>query len=388
MDTELVVARYNEDLSWLFKVNNKKITIYNKGNNINYNNIKLPNIGRESHTYLTHIIKNYDNLADITIFTQGDPFFHSPDFLNLIEKPELFEPIQPLSTYYSPSFNNASNNNKKIILEKGFLKKGIPPKSVVNKTQNLWINNNKVYVEYFDNDGVTFYPDYYYSEFIYKYINDIQKIFKFKSYIKFIKDRYKLTNINISLLQPMCYAGLFAVSKKIIKSKKIDFYKNILKLLLEDYEKYNIDSGLLLERLWLIIFNYQKYNKHYKKLYVKNYEIKNINLPINNNIINFNIKNIKDNELYLILIIDTSEYELIIGNSRIYLKNKKDIFKKYIPIKNNIFNNDKYINIIIRLLNKKLNIYVNNKIYLDIFFDKENIKTAKIEMLPFYDIET
>jgi hypothetical protein len=388
MDTELVVARYNEDLIWLSKVNNKKITIYNKGNNINYNNIKLPNIGRESHTYLTHIIKNYDNLADITIFTQGDPFFHSPDFLNLIEKPELFEPIQPLSTYYSPSFNNASNNNKKIILEKGFLKKGIPPKSVVNKTQNLWINNNKVYVEYFDNDGVTFYPDYYYSEFIYKFINEIQKIFKFKSYIKFIKDRYKLTNINRSLLQPMCYAGLFAVSKKVIKSRKIDFYKNILNLLLEDYEKYNIDSGLLLERLWLIIFNYQKYNKHYKKLYVKNYEIKNINLPINNNIINFNIKNVRDNELYLILIIDNNEYELIISNSRIYLKNKKDIFKKYIPIKNNFFNNDKYINIIIKLLNKKLNIYVNNKIYLDIFFDKNTIKTAKIEMLPFYDIET
>ena len=31
-------------------------------------------------------------------------------------------------------------------------------------------------------------------------------------------------------------AGLFAVSKKVIKSRKIDFYKNILSLLLEDYE--------------------------------------------------------------------------------------------------------------------------------------------------------
>ena len=65
--TEIVIARYNEDLSWLNKIDkNIKITIYNKGNNnINFPFIQLPNIGRESHTYLYHIINNYDNLADI-----------------------------------------------------------------------------------------------------------------------------------------------------------------------------------------------------------------------------------------------------------------------------------------------------------------------------------
>ena len=33
--------------------------------------IKLKNIGREGHTYLSHIINNYDKLADITIFLPG-----------------------------------------------------------------------------------------------------------------------------------------------------------------------------------------------------------------------------------------------------------------------------------------------------------------------------
>uniref|UniRef100_A0A6U6VLJ9 Uncharacterized protein n=1 Tax=Zooxanthella nutricula TaxID=1333877 RepID=A0A6U6VLJ9_9DINO len=31
----------------------------------------LKNVGRESHTFLTHIVENYDRLADWTVFTQG-----------------------------------------------------------------------------------------------------------------------------------------------------------------------------------------------------------------------------------------------------------------------------------------------------------------------------
>jgi hypothetical protein len=38
--------------------------------------IKLPNLGREGGTYLYHIIKNYDNLSDYTIFTQANPVDH------------------------------------------------------------------------------------------------------------------------------------------------------------------------------------------------------------------------------------------------------------------------------------------------------------------------
>lgn len=33
--------------------------------------IPLPNRGREGHSYLHHIVENYDNLADITIFLPG-----------------------------------------------------------------------------------------------------------------------------------------------------------------------------------------------------------------------------------------------------------------------------------------------------------------------------
>lgn len=74
---KVVVARYNEDVEWCKPF---PCIIYNKGGALP-NTIALPNIGREAHTYLHHIIENYDNLDDYTAFVQGDPFDHSPNIL-------------------------------------------------------------------------------------------------------------------------------------------------------------------------------------------------------------------------------------------------------------------------------------------------------------------
>jgi hypothetical protein len=55
------------------------VIVYNKSG-IPLNNVPnekmLENIGREGHTYLTHIINNYDSLSDITIFMQDDFYNH------------------------------------------------------------------------------------------------------------------------------------------------------------------------------------------------------------------------------------------------------------------------------------------------------------------------
>lgn len=70
-DCELVLARYNEDISWSDEYKHLR-TVYNKGLKLNIENcVNLDNVGRESHTFLIHIINNYDNLANITIFFQG-----------------------------------------------------------------------------------------------------------------------------------------------------------------------------------------------------------------------------------------------------------------------------------------------------------------------------
>ena len=73
---ELVIAKYKEDVSWseLFEENR---TIYSKSPfQEDYKTIKLENIGREANTYLFHIVNNYNNLAEYTMFLQGYPFDH------------------------------------------------------------------------------------------------------------------------------------------------------------------------------------------------------------------------------------------------------------------------------------------------------------------------
>ena len=76
----IVVSRYNENLEWLKDepFNEYPVIIYNKGPNDNFYKpeklikiVNLENIGRCDHTYLYHIIQEYDNLHDITIFLPG-----------------------------------------------------------------------------------------------------------------------------------------------------------------------------------------------------------------------------------------------------------------------------------------------------------------------------
>jgi hypothetical protein len=78
---KIVVARYNESIEWTTQFND--VAIYNKGDKLDgsYNEILLPNVGREGHTYYKYIHDNYDNLDDHTIFLQGNPFDHSPNII-------------------------------------------------------------------------------------------------------------------------------------------------------------------------------------------------------------------------------------------------------------------------------------------------------------------
>ena len=80
---EIVVAHYRENLSWLEKVNNARVTIYSKGGG---GKNPLPNVGREAHTYLHHIVHRYDSLAPCTIFCQGHPSPHVQDYVTAFSK--------------------------------------------------------------------------------------------------------------------------------------------------------------------------------------------------------------------------------------------------------------------------------------------------------------
>ena len=75
---QVIIARYREDVSWADRLG-YAYTVYDKGGSPAGNARPLPNIGREAHTYFTHIVTEYDRLADMNVFLQGDPFDHLDD---------------------------------------------------------------------------------------------------------------------------------------------------------------------------------------------------------------------------------------------------------------------------------------------------------------------
>ena len=91
-----------ENIQWLLPIIDYVI-IYNKGlDNLDYipknKIIKCENIGREGGTYLKHIIDNYNNLDDYTIFIQGKIYDHID--------------INSIEYSHNQLFSIINNNNK------------------------------------------------------------------------------------------------------------------------------------------------------------------------------------------------------------------------------------------------------------------------------------
>lgn len=100
MNIECVVSRFYENTEWTAKLNASTI-VYNKNSkDVNLYTNNLPNIGREGHTFLTHVANNYDKLADYTAFMQGNPFDHCPDVINLINSFNFKTSCLPLGIVY------------------------------------------------------------------------------------------------------------------------------------------------------------------------------------------------------------------------------------------------------------------------------------------------
>jgi hypothetical protein len=78
-NVRIIISRYNENLNWLEETpfNEFQYIVYNKGDNDDFNKknvidvIHLPNIGKCDHTYLYHIVHNFDNLSNILVFFPG-----------------------------------------------------------------------------------------------------------------------------------------------------------------------------------------------------------------------------------------------------------------------------------------------------------------------------
>jgi len=139
-EATLVIARYKEDLAWLTQVDRGiRVVLYNKGPVVRDKAVlaridqltKLTNRGREADTYLAHLQKGRTaEDGEFTIFCQGEPFTHSPDFLELLAHRERWEEIQSLTAGYDNAIN-------------------IPPEILRKQEQGQWLGKCKVRTEPF-----------------------------------------------------------------------------------------------------------------------------------------------------------------------------------------------------------------------------------------------
>lgn len=210
-DFEIVIARYKEDISWSDNYKNFR-TIYNKGPddlpNVEY--VKRENYGRDPEVFLNHIIHNYYNLANVTMFFQGS--YNSRDD-QIIKKINNFISDDPNYLYYENPRND------------------LPDKDSILKQPNKW-DNNKIMI---DNDK----------------INEEIKIDNFdKIYEDFFNKEYIKTDI---IWTPGMY---ISAGKNVIHKTPIDTYIKMYNFLMKN--KYNtIDvyyRGCIIERLLLHCF--------------------------------------------------------------------------------------------------------------------------------------
>ena len=233
--TDLVIAYYNEKnaLGTFINYANKykyNIVLYNKGDNpvnlknakYNYKILKLKNIGQATHTYLHHIIENYNNLSNITIFMLGSGFRDG-------KKARKAHWI----------LKNANNC-------KGF------------SAQHIWLSSECDYN----------FELPYYEIFNYKNNNILQDSKRIRT--KMIRANTfplgKWIEKNTEFKDKRFYRTnkcMFSVTKDIILKKPLSYYKNLIKQL--ELSNRNLEVIHFFERAWICVFLEPNENNDYYK---------------------------------------------------------------------------------------------------------------------------
>ncbi len=115
MKKELVISAYQRDYGWIKYLNSSvDVTVYRKGNKIEGSNEVFieRNVGQDVHTFFYHIVKNYDNLADYTFFSQDFPFDHVGNYIDIVNGDiKYWDLIAKMKVYDYYAFSTASALN-------------------------------------------------------------------------------------------------------------------------------------------------------------------------------------------------------------------------------------------------------------------------------------
>ncbi len=212
---ECVIARYNESINWINMPqfdNVSKFIIYNKGTKLNiplrHNaiEISIPNVGKCDHTFLYHIINNYNNLADITLFASG----RADDSR---KGPKIIKTMNLINETHNSVFIGHPN---------------IIPDDMYNFTIDKWISTN---------------PENQVGEGTIAETNPAI----IRPFGKWFNNYWPNKKINIFVVQ-----STFAVHKQHICQHPISYYTQFYEQL---NDSINPEAGHFIERSWGMIFS-------------------------------------------------------------------------------------------------------------------------------------
>ena len=212
---QIVIARYKEDISYLYKLKNDNIIVYNKGLDIetSYPVIKLPNVGKCDHTYLYHIIENYDKLEELTIFLPAS-FHYNKRKIKYTDS--LFEKV------------NMTNGEKSIFIGK------FNENMILSNYEFMIDNYETIYGENKDN-----------SVNLDTEISPLRPFGKWVDHI--FKDKTNSDYIN--------FFGIMAIRREDILQHPIEFYKDLIGYV---SNSSNPEAGHYIERSYSLMFPHTK----------------------------------------------------------------------------------------------------------------------------------
>ena len=219
-NVEIIIARFNEDLSWTIEspFNLFQYIVYNKGNNENFikTNVKqiinIENVGKNDHTFLYHVTKNYDNLPNIMVFFPGS--------LNMVFKKKKAEKIlnNIIKSNYSKAYFIGEYHNE---LKKHF----------DNFKLDNWTTS--------DNNNLLLNNEYALKKCV------------FRPYGKWYTNFFGNASAHWST-----YWGIFSVDKRDIVQHPIERYQRLLQTV---NTSSNPEAGHYIDRAWGVIFYPLKY---------------------------------------------------------------------------------------------------------------------------------
>ncbi len=251
----IVVARFKEDLEWLNKLIEselwiERVIIFNKGpENISFSKkalkkieiIRKENIGREGGTYLDYIIENYEVLPDKIWFIQGDPFDHSPDFVNLMK-------YDVVRYYVDKEFQTLTWRYNDVI----------PPN--IDSDHRFYIQNNRIIQYYIDSNTQQTVETHEFHDFAH---DEKVNALKYKTPIPYGNYLHYMCGSNgfpqPSNIIPYCWSAIFYVRGNSIRRNSKKSYEKLLKMLLSTNDQGG-NEGFVLERLWQYILTHETYS--------------------------------------------------------------------------------------------------------------------------------